>query len=116
MGARELGIYIRSIRDGMGFSRDEFKRLFNLSRSSFERIETGTQNVSALHLARIAERLSLRPDRLFALLRAQNMPDHEIEALAHKDLSVILSKKTSSELQAIREAANRLLDETTEEQ
>jgi transcriptional regulator with XRE-family HTH domain len=116
MGAKELGLFLRTVRLAADLSRDQLASKAGISSSHIQRIELGQRDITAMRLAQIADVLRLDPQRVFSLLLSGSMPDEEVQALAYQDIAATLSIKPDSELQKIRDAARRFLDETTEEQ
>lgn len=60
-----LGQQIRQVRQGRGFSQEEFANAAGLGRSYYGGVERGERNVAALNLMRIASTLQVEVGKLF---------------------------------------------------
>ena len=63
-----LGVRVRAMREGAGWSQEDFARHANLSRGYYARLERGVENPTWVVLARIAGALGLQPDALLATI------------------------------------------------
>jgi transcriptional regulator with XRE-family HTH domain len=73
---KEVGAYVRELRDGAGMTQNELGQVIGLDQPSVARLEKGERAISALQLVQLAERFGvdentiLEREESLALLRA----------------------------------------------
>jgi transcriptional regulator with XRE-family HTH domain len=66
---RELGKAVRTERERMKLSQEDFAELCDLHRTYIGQVERGEKNISFVNILRISKALSMRPSKLLQKAR-----------------------------------------------
>lgn len=71
----KFGRHVRKLREGRGYSQEEFADLCNLDRSYIGGVERGERNVSLVNIIRISSGLQITAAELFAPFASEGNAD-----------------------------------------
>lgn len=102
MGAYIAGIYLQTLREGLGLTRQGIARVLGTSYPQVARIEEGSTRVNAKQIADYTALVFGKPDDVFMLLRSETLTVADARRLAHERLADIHREKTPEDLAALR--------------
>jgi transcriptional regulator with XRE-family HTH domain len=74
---KRIGKKIRSVRENKGFSQEEMADKLNISRSAYNRMESGETNSWINHLKALGTELDIKPEEILSGIESVNQNEME---------------------------------------